>query len=386
MMWLRLYKTTILVLFVISMYPWFLWNISPILICFVGAVSSILFYIFNRKYFSLERRYLLPNILLLISFVFYAKGFTFLGFIEQILVFLNIFILLNLKKDIKKIVFDFLTKGIAIIIGVSLIYYVVHLLGVHLPYTPISMSELGYTGDNYYLFVESPHLGNFCRFRSIFAEPGHLTMGLIPILFANRFNLKNRYVFILLIAQLFTLSLAGYIALFIGLLFYSFSNSINKKYPRTILISLFFVSIFFIGKISIDNPFYLLIIARLEYDDSKGNIAGYNRTDEYGDYVYNSFVSSPMLLWGEGANLNNIVEGVAGYKVYLIRFGLLSVLFVLMFYLSICYSHRQYDVIAFFILLLFMLYQNAYPFWFCFVFGYILGVSELYNLGASIKK
>lgn len=43
-------------------------------------------------------------------------------------------------------------------------------------------------------------------------------MGIIPMIMANRFDLRNKYVIILIVAELFTFSLAGYITLFIGYL------------------------------------------------------------------------------------------------------------------------------------------------------------------------
>ena len=91
-------------------------------------------------------------------------------------------------------------------------------MGISLPFTYVDNSDLGYTGNNYYLFVVDHDIVYFPRFRSIFAEPGHLTMGIIPLLFANRFNLKNKFVVILLLIEIFTFSLAGFVLIFVSLL------------------------------------------------------------------------------------------------------------------------------------------------------------------------
>jgi hypothetical protein len=147
-----------------------------------------------------------------------------------------------------------------------------------------------------------------------------------------------------------------------------------------VLATLVLSSFIWVEQIGEDNILYVMLISRLEYDDSKGNIAGYNRTDENVDFAFSRFVDSPDFFWGSGVDSKTaITEGSAGYKVYLIRFGLISAAFVVLFYLAFAFNYRQYEVATFFILLLLMLFQNSYPFWFCVVFGYILGVAELYD-------
>ncbi len=386
-MMFRVYKITLFILFLTSMFPWFLWNARPVVFCFFGAVVSILFFMLKRSAFSLERKNVITNVLLLLAFIFYSKGFTFLGFIEQFFVFINIFILLNIKKEYKSEVLSLLTNGMAVIVGVSLAYYIIHLLGVQLPYTVIASSKLGYMGDNYYLFTEFKHVATMYRFKSIFAEPGHLTMGLIPLLYANSFNLKRKSVLVLLIAQLFTLSLAGYAMLLLGLIFYSFSNQVNKNIPRLILLTIVIVVSVFLSKLSEDSILYTAIVARLEFNETKGNIQGYNRTDENVDFIYDRFVHSSQFLLGIGSTESKaLTEGNAGYKVYMIRFGLISLILVILFYTKLMLSFRRYEVITFCMVTLLMLFQNAYPFWFCVIFGYILGVSELYYNDSRLKE
>ena len=375
-------------LFIISMYPWFIWSVSLVYICALGSLVSLIFYLLNKGRFTLKRKSIPINLLLILSFLIYSKSFSLFGTIEQIFVFINIFFLLNLKDNLKIKIFDFITNGMAILLSISLFFYIIHLLGVPLPSSNILSSKLGYTSTNYYFFLTDLNFVEFNRFKSIFAEPGHLTMGLIPLLYVNRFNLKNKAVLTLLIAQLFTLSLAGFLAIIFALIVYSFSRSVNTFYPRIILGILVVLSGFFVSRLSDDNLIYLAIVSRLTFNESTGTIAGYDRTDANTDENFDRFIRSPDLFLGLGNERTDttVSEGSAGYKVFLIRFGLIATLFIFAFYLSFFLNYPKYEIFGFFLLVMVLLSQNAYPFWFCIVFSFILGVPKLYHQPKPLLK
>ena len=150
----------------------------------------------------------------------------------------------NINDELKSDILKFITNGMAILVGVSLLFYILFLFGVQLPYTTLRDSKLGYGGLNYYAFITSDQLLEYFRFKSIFAEPGHLTMGLIPLLYVNRLNLRNKSVLVIFIAELFTLSLAGYITLITSVVIYSFHRSKNIYYVRILLMFLIFFGVF----------------------------------------------------------------------------------------------------------------------------------------------
>jgi hypothetical protein len=122
-------------------------------ICALGSLVSLVFYVLNKNAFQLQRKNVAINILLIFCFIIYSKGFSVFGVIEQLFIYSNIVVALNLKDEFKIKVFDFLTKGIGILLGVSLFFYVSHLLGLPLPSSTIGVSTLGYTGINYYFFL-----------------------------------------------------------------------------------------------------------------------------------------------------------------------------------------------------------------------------------------
>jgi hypothetical protein len=349
-------------------------------ICALGSLVSLVFYVINKNAFQLQRKNVAINILLIFCFIIYSKGFSVFGVIEQLFIYSNIVVALNLKDEFKIKVFDFLTKGMGILLGVSLFFYVSHLLGLPLPSSTIGVSTLGYTGINYYFFLTNLELIDFYRFRSIFAEPGHLTMGLMLLLFANKFNMRNKWVVVLMLAQLFTLSLAGVVAIGFSLLVYSFSRQINTLVPRLIIGAVIVFSFFFVGSLGEDDLLYLAIVSRLTVNENTGRLHGNNRTDADTDAFYEKYSETSDFFFGLGNETTSAIvsEGGAGYKIFLIRFGLISAVFVLAFYLAFALNYRQYEVFCFFLLLMLLLSQNAYPFWFCVVFTFILGIPKLY--------
>lgn len=378
----KIYKIILFVLYISSMYPWFTWSSAsiPFLIIILGGFISAICYYINQECFSFnKKKNILGTFLLLLSFVIYIKGFTFIGIIQQIFVFINIIFLLNIKDSFKIDIFDFITKWMAILLSISLFFYILFLIGISLPFSVINDSEIGYTGNNYYSFLTNLDDSFFSRFRSIFAEPGHLTMGVIPLLYANRFNLKNKYVVILLLAEIFTFSLAGYITIFISLILFSFSPQVRRFYPRLIIFVLLASSILAFVNMDEENVIYVTIFSRLVFDEDKGTIAGSNRTDELTDEYFEKYKYSFDSILGLGNEKTSDItsEGGAGYKVFILRFGVLCFLIIFLFYFSFVISYLEFDVFGFFVILSLLLLQNTYPFWFCVSFTYITGISKL---------
>jgi hypothetical protein len=381
-----IYKATLFLLFISSMYPWFLWNISLIFMIFLGAFVSAIFYFLNKKQFEITTLKLLLAILLVITLGWCAINANINGAIGRFLLLITILLLINTKDELKADIFKYITNGMAILVGVSLLLYILFLIGVPLPHNTLRDSNEGYGGYNYYGFIIQKDVWEYYRFNSIFAEPGHLSMGLILLLYINRLNLRNKSVLVLFIAELFTLSLAGYIILTTSIVIYSFSRSKTNRFAKILLIFLIFFSMFLLVRLNKDNVINKAIVARLEYDDTKGTIAGYNRTNEYTNMCYNNFIKSSDFLFGMGYKKSpSATYGSAGYKVYMMQFGLIGTILVVLFYLTYALVYRKYEVWGLLLILIMLLFQNAYPFWFTIVFGYVLGVSKLYNKQIPLK-
>lgn len=369
------------------MYPWFVWNsglLSTITIL-TGAFFSIFYWFFNRYIFCFNKNNIICSFILAISLLFYSVAFNLFGIVQNLFVFIILLFLLNINDHFKVRILDFITKWFAIFLSISLFYYILFLIGISLPFTYIDNSDLGYTGNNYYLFVVDHDIVFFPRFRSIFAEPGHLTMGIIPLLFANRFNLKNKFVVILLLIEIFTFSLAGFVLIFVSLflLLFFVKNKINIILLNIILI---ISSITVYKSANNDNIFYRTILARLSYDDNKASIAGNNRTDSYVDSYFKNYIYSTDAIFGLGFEKSNQVTSAegAGFIIFLLRFGIVTSILTLFLYFSLAFNYLNKPIFGFLIILVLLLLQNAYPFMFCIIFIYITGIPKLY-LKADVK-
>jgi hypothetical protein len=234
--------------------------------------------------------------------------------------------------------------------------------------------------ENYIFFVRSTKVFDTYRFNGPFLEPGHLGMICAFILYANRFDVRNnRYLWVILIVTLLTLSLAAYVLLFLGISFFY----INKVSHIIRILFLLFLCHYIVTTVwnSGDNYINNLILARLKFDEVKG-ISGNNRISYSTDKYYKKFVLTHQVLTGVGqqkyASLskNRIIAG-AGYKIYILQNGIIGLLLVFLFYYKIVQlsPNRRYAY-CFLLLLLFAFLQRAYPMWFSWLFLFICGTSR----------
>lgn len=391
-----IYKLTILVLGISSMYPWFMAGVSSFFVAVLGVVISCLFFKIERSAFCIEKKYHYVYFLLFLVLFWNGLHATFAGFIECALIFLILGYLIGLNDEYKVSITNYVTKYFSLGLLISIVWYLLWLIGVPLPHSEGSHPQ-GYSFMNYYFMtIHTDYEDNILipRFQSVFLEPGHLTMGLIPLLCLNRFNLKNKFVFILFVAEILTFSLAGYVCMIIMAFFFYFKS---LKTKRSIFLSIFFlvfvggavVSKFGSDESSIINQ---MIVSRIQ--DYTGDNAS---SDALGDrfksntiMAYKDIMSSPDMLWGLGLTDEGLQaqEGSAGYKVYILLYGIVGLSLLFLFYLSylLLYPSSYGKMMLLIYLLLFI--QNGYPFWYIVIFSYILGLPFLWksNLIVSNEK
>ena len=372
------YKLSLLILFVSSMYPWFFWGIWSMYFSLLGIISAFLILVLRRDLIDVEGKKLYMSFFLFLVLFWQGLHCTLGGFVEWCCVFYTLHVIIMFKTSFKAELLCFITKFFGFFIFFSLIAYLLWLVNINLP-CGVSFEGSEYEGYNYYLFCIARYLV-FPRFSSVFAEPGHLTMGIIPLLCVNKFNLNNKYVIIFLVAELFTLSLAGYVCIAFVALYYSLYL---KKIRKWLFVSIVILitSVGWIDKnISSDNLFKTLIIERVQsyYQDDHSEEMG-DRFKDNTIEAYNRLKKSPLILWGlglteEGFNAQN---GSSGYIVYILFYGVLGLVLLALFYVGyFCiYKSLAGKVTLFVYILLFI--QNSYPFWYCYVFCFLIGLPLL---------
>lgn len=373
-------KYAILLVFIFSMYPWFLWNIDAIYLNILLVGIVLLIRIFYAKVFDFSTTKL-PMFAIVLFFIWLSKSLNIFGIMSNVLQCTTIILLLFLREEYKTSLIRFVTRWLAIILGISIIPYLLFVTGFPLPNEQTSFGDTNYILDNYYFFITNPY--NPFRFRGPFLEPGHLTLGLAPILYLNRYNIRDKFVLVLLFAQILTFSLAGFIVLFFGFFWCNFYSGEEKDGRKINVIGLLFLFIIVLRILGTDF-FEDSILNRLSFDKSTGTIAGDNRTSDYFDSLYDNLMDTPLKWTGIPFDFDSLEQGVAGYKRYVVEYGLIGVFLALFFYISLLRKRSQKYNIGLVILLLLLLYQDSYPLWWCIILCAIFGIQSRNNKKISI--
>lgn len=383
----RLYFFTIFLMYIVSMQPWFMWHFSYAAVYLLGALVSLAFYSANRSRLSWNKSVSGIFLVFLIGILWLSFRAPVLVGVGGVFCLVTFFIFLGTPREVKSELLQYIKKRYAILLLISLAFYFLHIAGVPL----LSVySDYGLYGtDNYFFFVLTHgDMGGFNRFRCIFGEPGFMTLGLIPLFFAGKFNLRDKYNLILLLAELVSFSLAGYAILVIAVLYFAFNKASEyKKHARIFLLVLaLFVSVFVVRNQDFFDIIDANILSRVAVSETTGNIAGYNRSTEYMDWKFDQFKKTPALISGIGANAMNDMRaktgiddngGNAGFKIYVFQYGIIGVFLFVLFYFLCFRNNRSLDNFIYLICLLLLLFQNSYVDWYCVVIGSYLCFSEL---------
>lgn len=299
------------------------------------------------------------------------------------------FCLYRMKESLKIDLLSFVTKWFGIIIGISLTAYVIWLITDYPPFS-ILHEPYGYSNHrNFIFFILSQTNLEITRFSGPFIEPGHLGTIAVFIIYANKFDFKNiPYLWYILAAVLFSLSLAGYVLLALAYILY---RGVNPKHVASIAI---FLLLIYYSSTELwnqgDNPINEKIIERLQYDDEKG-ISGNNRNLYSTDLYFAKMVKDGSIVLGLGNKQNNeLLEkkkiGGAGITVYLIYNGIIGLILVLSYYFAIAYNGIDPKFsYGFFILICFCFLQRAYPFWMAWLIPYISSISVHKNKSIALN-
>lgn len=371
---------TIFFAFISSLSPYFFWKFKA------GVFYALTFLVI---WFYKNGRLIIKNkssnttiiFLLYIAAVFHTDYTSIMSIVSHIFTILTCYALFSLEDNEKSKLFKFIVEKFAIILAISLCFHLYLCAGGELPNIGIFKhpDSILYEYKNYIFTLH----GNYgVRFHSIFCEPGHIGMIIAFLLYFLNYNLKNKYVLILLISLLATLSLAGYALLVIGV-FIKYIRFLNLKKLILIAGTLVILSSLYIAlenNISKETIVYKYVFERLAIDENTGSIAGDNRVSaELTEYIYNDLKLNELLFGLDNDKYKKIVNiygGGSGYKMYILDFGVISILTVFFFYFSLALSDIKNIRFLLGALLLysFAFIQRSYPFWTSELFIFILGI------------
>jgi hypothetical protein len=352
--------------------PWPLWDFwfPPLFLCFLVLLILLNERIIHTK--TANKNIFYFTLLLFIFFIgFQSIGNFRTSSVVTVIIFFQLYFLsIKEKCEILKKV----TSILALIIAISLPLWLINQFVVGLP-VMFDMQYGDWKGDsvstiieNYLFFVQEK--GNFInRFYSIFDEPGVLGTLSAFLLFANKYNFKDKRIILILLGGIFTYSLAFFILTLIGLLLY---------YVRKPLLLVILCFGFVVIGISIiiffdQNPVVAVILERLLSPQSSLES---RVSSDLEDYFLN-YISSVDFVLGKGTDFfeNNQLGG-QGYQVFLIENGFFGSLLVIGMYLFI-FKGNRYLVISY--LLLFLLSSLQRPFLFTpyQIIVFYIGVANL---------
>lgn len=277
-------------------------------------------------------------------------------------------------------------KILAVIVAISTFFWILHLLGVPLYHTLLTFGE-NYAYDNYFFFLDFissiSYLDFFPRFYGIFVEPSIIGMLSALMLFLDGFRLRRWYNIVYLISLILTFSLAGFVLFAVALIPYVIYNSEGRKGSRIsyllIAVTILGVGYYALYKADQSSVIYQMLGQRLEWNEDRGTISGYDRSGEaIDDFLANRFWKEGKAFWGYGPDLQ--YDGV-DIKIFVAKYGIISLMMYIIF-LFYSYWSRKSRFGLWWFFLFFMAFYRGYSimFWPGFMMLYLMGLDYLFYL------
>lgn len=289
-----------------------------------------------------------------------------------LLMYLPALYLIILPDEYKADLLKFSTKWYAILLIPALLEYWATLI-IDIPSIGMFNHPNYVPYTNYGFFIKTTwDTGMLVRFNAFFLEPGHQALLSTFILMANQFRMfECKWLWILVISVFFSFSLAGYLLAAFGYVLLKIRSVVHIVIGALLMIILVIAAQNFSGG---ENALNDLIISRLERDESSG-IKGNNRFAGNTDFEFDRALKSGDVWVGIKDKTNMDLIAGAGYKIFIIGYGLIGTILALGIYLSCIPSHPNYRfVLSFLIVLILCFLQRAYPAWYSWLFPYITGI------------
>lgn len=342
------------------------------------CLSAISLIVIPRDSFIHTPNRVFAAFFLAVAAMYTMKDSTISGIIAQFaLVFIPLQ-LIFLKKEFQIRLFNICSNWFAILLSVSVIWWLLWIVGIPLPHIseelPWENNDYGFINENYILFRNvidlNPYIAttSFHRFCGFFLEPGHIGTVCSIFLYTNKFDLNRWRNRIFLIVIILSFSAAAYVLTIIGYCFYRFTIDRWKVVLPILLIGLgiYLVSWFNAGENELNN----IVLSKFTRDS--GAIEG--RFSLETQYIWDEVVNSNDIYFGRGAIE---LHQSAGYKVFLIMNGLLGALLVLVAYWIIQSINYTKLGSMLFLLMVISFLQRVYCFWDAFLDPYILGTAYI---------
>lgn len=372
-----------------SLHAYPTWHMSRKSIDIFLGGSILLLILLNTKDIAIKSK-IIVSILLLFTANYYIQGTGNINVLFNCIVCLiPIFSIMIITPQKQLELLNFFKIILGVVLFISMIAWVLYLVGVNLPYSfdffgkleDDNKREFQYVFNNFFFFVQN--IGSQLetdryRFSSIFLEPGYMGILMVFLLYLDHFNLKKWTNKIFLLFLFLSLSLASYLMLVGAYVSNTYlkgdRRNFRKQLQIAVVISL--IILFFSIYNSGDNFFNTYILSRLQWDNSSGNIAGYNRTNELLDDQFSNLFINGHLLFGE-RELNKFAGGV-GYKVYIVMYGLVGLVLFLIAITNVYLNNKnKYNLILLIIFIVMFMRGHGPIYYSAFWLVYVCGATKM---------
>ena len=191
------------------------------------------------------------------------------------------------------------------------------------------MKDAVYIYSNYFFFVTDAFI-DYYRFYSMFDEPGVLGTFAAFVLYGNRYDFSKKENVVILVASLFTYSMAFYVLTILGWVYQSRKSVKKIMALLLVLIGVAFALMYYLKD---DVAFQRAIIDRvLGFDISLVE----NRTNDYVNMFWKEYINSLDCILGMGTSfLNNFFLFGNSYKRFVIEYGLIGIFLLVLMYLKL---------------------------------------------------
>lgn len=361
-----------LILYFGSLHPWFLWPLKELYPIPAVCLLFVSYLLANSAQSGMYcRNGYLKGLMCYIVLSFYIiinGGQNVNAYIINCFSVFSVFILFKTELKTLDRVMTFIAKVFALLLLVSMFFFVAYLVGVGLPYRDTVFGDNLYSFSNYYFFMVDDRslLAIIPRFQSVFLEPGHLGSAASVLLMTQIGRWKRWWNVTLMVACVISFSLAAY-AIIIALSF------LNLWVQRKNLIGKFLVVTALMGGVAVSATFYNggdnlinnLILARLEIDEKTGDIVGNNRVDVNFEKEFDKFIATSDALFGRDMDKIAAGSGNSGYRVFIYKHGLVGMCLVILFYGFMFTDYRDIRHLLMCICIsLLIFWIRGYPLWY----------------------
>ena len=335
----------IALIILVSNPVWFLWEFRFLVVLFFLAILVLILLprLHNKKLVS-QVVFTLPITVLFFLYFVVLSGLVG-GF--QTYLFASFIILLIhplFYEYEKSMALKIITYTLASIVFVSLFFWLIHTYMFALPMLGGYISYYESKGmdsviENYLVFIQVQH-DFLIRFYSIFDEPGTLGTLSAFILYANKYDFRKKANIIILVGAIFTFSMAFYILFLIGLLI-QYVNNVRRILLMAFGTLLVFSCVLYFFSDNI--TFQTTVLGRFSNIEASIN----NRESHYLDNYYSYFFSGSDVLYGKGRSFlvsNPILFEGQTYKFFIIEFGVLGLVIILITYIGLIRSFNLFQI------------------------------------------